>query len=671
VTILLAVADPALRRVWEAVAAERGHEIRLAMPGLAAWQAFQDHRPALVVVERTVASVDAFELARRIRRLAPLPRPGIVILLQSARGGAMVAALKAGADDVLVGGSDPDTARSHLRALEWRFQPPAAARAAHQPAGYRWEELGEVPTMEEDDAAAVAAPRRRLTLLKSGDHAPPPAPTLTIDLVPTAALLADAASGRVSAANALAERLFAREGGLAGTALDELFASGAASLRAAGGAEPGGGAEAATVRLDGLWGRRGDGSEFGCEASAGPAGADAVLVLVHQTHARERRDSEHRETPKMEAVATLAKGVVNDFNNALAAISGSVEAAQLRLAEAGPVRRDLTAALDAARDAARLVRRLRQVADPAPSERRPADPQRLVDEALRVLRRALPGGVALRTRLDHGGWHVHADAEQLADILINLGRNGIEAMPSGGALTIATARILAGQADGGLPSREYVRFDVIDEGVGIAAELLPRIFDPFFTTKAPGGGAGLGLATVYGVLQQHGGGVTVETARGRGTIFHVFVPRSREPARRAPDDASPTAPQAPRAAPGTAGTILLVDDEASVRRPLRLALEHHGFRVVEAADGEEGLAAHASASGLVDLVVVDHHMPRLSGVTVLEELKRRAPALPVVLVSGHSLAELGGDTLMPDAFLRKPFELGELVAVVGRLLGRR
>ena len=675
--VLLALADPALKRVWDAVTAERGHDVRRAMPGLAAWQAVNELQPHLLVIERTVSRLDALELCRRVRRLGVQPRTGIVILLPASQSSQMVAALKAGADDVLVGTPDAAVARSHLRALEWRLQPPEAAPTAHELRGY--EEFTDVAwaTLEAGPPSAAAPAPRRLALVRddaaaSGSPPPPalapvpPPETAAVPLgaIPDAALVLDP-DGAVRAANARAATLFGRRE-------SELRAAGlAALLRAADGTR----GPALLERLDGagLWGCRADGSEFACEARAGAlAPAPGVLLLVRETHAHERRASQAREAPKMAALGTLARGIANDFNNVLAAIAGSVEAAERSLrgqaGGTGEAERDLACAREAARDATRLVRRLRQIAAPAPSERRPVDPARIVEEAVRLLRRDLPPAVRLVTRFDHGGWRVQGDFEQLCDILVSLGRNARDAMPDGGALTIGTARLL------GDDGREFVRFDVADTGHGIRADILPRIFDPFFTTKAPGEGAGLGLATVYGVLQQHEGGVTVESTPEAGSVFHVFVPRTRQalpPAATAATAATPTRDGAHGA---VGGLVLLVDDEAAVRRPLRQALEHHGYAVIEAADGEEALERFERVRAEIDLVVVDHQMPRLSGWTVLDELKRRAPDLPVVLMSGHTLAEVtpaGGAApgpRGPDAFLRKPFELGDLAATVARLL---
>ncbi|MDX2193347.1 MAG: response regulator [Gemmatimonadales bacterium] len=520
-------------------------------------------------------------------------------------------------------------------------------------AGYQYAELGRT--------GAFLAP------LPPTPPATPAAPDRLFDLLPEPALVLDA-DGRVTAANDLARQLLgAPDRSLLGGEATRLFrlAPGARetlldALRQ--------GAAAGAFRLAGAWGRRHDGVEFPCELRATPLpGARAGwLILVRDTHDEELRAAQQRDRAKAAALATLAQGVVNDFNNAIAAVAGAVENARGRLrddpqqAEAG-----LAEAIQAVRETARLVRRLRPLAAPDPSDRRSIDPRTLVEEAVRALGRTLPASVRTETQFEHDGWQVLADPTQLADLLVALGQNAGDAMPGGGVLAFSTTRIAAGSGDGRAPTGhdpiEYVRIDVRDTGRGIAPEHLPRIFDPFFTTKQAGAGAGLGLATAYAVMRQHEGGITVESAPGAGTIFRLMLPRTLQPA-------LSVVPGGP--ATRGSGTVLLVDDDARVRRPLRQALEHQGYEVVEAGDGDEGLDVHHQHRDRIVLAVVDHRMPRMSGWEVLKELKRRRPDLPVVLVSGYAVAEatgaIGGPR--PDAFLRKPFELKDLARTVRQLL---
>lgn len=660
---LLAARDPSLAATWTRALGERGHEAVRAGAG-EALSLLADLRPSLLIVERIPGSDDAYALVRRARQAGARGRLGVILLLHSADAREMSAALEAGADDVLIGPVAADTARAHLAAMEWRLRPPAEPAPTAGAMGMRWEQLGPAPASPAPVALVPSSPAPqppRAAQLPDGDA--------LLAALPDAALVFDD-MGLVRAANPAAEQLLAPAGAtLRATPLDALLrgdaaAGGALHRRLRERTWDGG---VAALRA---WARRADGAEFAVELRvarlSGADGSSRWIALLREGDDRDAREAHAREAAKQVAIATLARAVVNDFNNSLAAVGGAVETARraLQAGDHAGVERELAAVRDAARDGARLVRRLRQLAEPPASECRPVDPKVLVQDAATALRRELPPGVKLEVQLNHGDWRVHADPEQICDLLVALGLNGRDAMPGGGTLRLATSRIGAPQPAGaGGPERpEYVRLDVSDTGRGIAPEHLPRIFDPFFSTK-PHGGAGLGLASAYDVLRNHQGGVTVDTAPGRGTTVHLFLPRTHAPALALlPPDAD---------GPGGGGTILLVDDDPRVRRPLRLALEHCGFQVIEAGDGDEGLDLHARTPG-VRLVVVDHRMPRLSGLEVLAELRRRDPALPVVLVSGHTQAELlgGGAAPRPDAFLRKPFELADLARTVRSLLAR-
>ncbi len=497
---------------------------------------------------------------------------------------------------------------------------------------------------------------------------------LLLAALPDGVLALDAL-GLVRDANPAAERLFGRPvDQLRGTALDRLLLPPPAGLPGpsfgAWLAERRGGPP---ERVAGCRARTAEGREVPCELTVAPLTGSGTacrwVVQVQETGTREFQATQRRESAKMVAVATLAAGIANDFNNSLAAITGSIEAARLRIVSQDRVPpRELLEAKEATRAAARLVRRLLNFARPSPGLRRPLDPAIVLEEAAQVLRRDLDPRVTLVTRVDHGDWRIRADQEQLVDLVVSLGMNALDAMPDGGILTLATTRVAGGAWGDGAPAtaqgREFVRLEVRDTGVGIPAEVLPRIFEPFFTTKEAGRGSGLGLATAYTVLQQHEAGITVESAPGVGSVFQVFLPRTLDPLATA---APPLVLE-----PGTgSGAILLVDDEAAVRRPLRQALGLCGYTVVEARDGLEALRLHA-AGGPVDLVLLDVKMPGMSGWDVLAELKRRAPALPVVLTSGYTQEDSTppAGAARPDAYLPKPYDLAELTAVVRRLLNR-
>ena len=402
-------------------------------------------------------------------------------------------------------------------------------------------------------------------------------------------------------------------------------------------------------------------------ASARPDGSEAT---------RRFRETQLRESVKMEALADLATGIANDFNNALAVIIGSIELARSHLPpDQHAVIEELTAARAGAHRAARLVRRLFSCTRPATSVRRPVDPAAIVTTAADVLRRDLEGLVTVETAFDHGARLVSADAEQISDILLNLGYNARDAMPEGGVLRLTTARVRspdsAGLPAGLVGDRELVRLDVQDSGSGIAPDVLPRIFEPFFTTKEPARGAGLGLAMVYGVLRQHEGGVTVDTAVGAGTTFHIFLPLLDAGAGAGGGAAGLPDPGADGRADGTRGrTVLIVDDEAEIRRASREALEQFGHAVLEAADGLQALEVLRRNEQDVALVILDVVMPGLSGWETLAELRRRWPTLPVIMTSGMPLPPAGSpEAAAVQCLLQKPYSLAELTREVRRLVG--
>ena len=381
------------------------------------------------------------------------------------------------------------------------------------------------------------------------------------------------------------------------------------------------------------------------------------------------REAQLRETLKMEALADLATGIANDFNNALAAISGSMELAWLHLQPGqSAALQELAVARGAAYRAARLVRRLFSCSRPTPSVLRPVDPGAIASAAAAVLRRELEAAVAVETSFGHGDWQVGADFDQITDIILNLGYNARDAMPDGGIVRISTTRV-DGPDGADLPAdlvggRSFVRLDVRDTGTGIAHEVLPRIFEPFFTTKGPGRGAGLGLAMVYGVLRQHGGGVAVDTVVGEGTTFRIYLPRTME-------QVSPGTPTDAglRAAGGQ--TILVVDDEMDIRYAVRQALEQRGYVVVEAADGQAAVDLLARPEQEAALVLLDVVMPRLTGWGALPQIRRLRPNLPIIVTSGLAPADMPAPQLSSaETVLRKPYSLEELAQAVRRALDR-
>ena len=256
---------------------------------------------------------------------------------------------------------------------------------------------------------------------------------------------------------------------------------------------------------------------------------------------------------------------------------------------------------------------------------------------------------------------VEADAGQLEQVILNLAVNGRDAMPDGGTLTIETAAIELEVAldseHGRVEPGRYVRLAVTDDGAGMDAETQARVFEPFFTTKELGKGTGLGLSTVYGILEQSGGHVRIHTSPGNGTCFEIYLPECTRA------DAADAAP-AGVCPVGGSETILLVEDETSVRDLTRRMLEESGYRVLSAASGRDALRLCTTNPEHIDLLVTDVVMPRMRGVEVARRVARIRPSLRVLFMSGYTDNSIHADVAGSISFLQKPFTLVELLGAV-------
>jgi PAS domain S-box-containing protein len=378
-------------------------------------------------------------------------------------------------------------------------------------------------------------------------------------------------------------------------------------------------------------------------------------------------EEEARQSRRMETAGRLAGGIAHDFNNLLTAILGTSDLLLTGLAPGSPEREDVEEIKRAATRAATLTRQLlafsrRQVLQP-----RTVNLNQLVLGVESMLRRLIGEDITLRTATVPALWQVRADPGQLEQVIVNLCVNARDAMPTGGTLLLETANTLfPGAAHGPeavMPAGPYVLATVTDSGTGMDGQTLRHIFEPFFTTKEPGRGTGLGLATVYGIVKQSGGFVFVDTEVGRGTRFRIYLPRVEG----APDAAeAPAEPPPARAS----GTILLVEDEAAVRRLARRVLEGVGYTVLEAADGPEALRLSDRWERDIDLVVTDVIMPGMSGQELSARLRAGRPWLKILYISGYTDdAILQHGSLLPNtSFLQKPFTPGVLAQRVAEAM---
>jgi two-component system, cell cycle sensor histidine kinase and response regulator CckA len=385
---------------------------------------------------------------------------------------------------------------------------------------------------------------------------------------------------------------------------------------------------------------------------------------------RRQMEEEARQARKMETAGRLAGGIAHDFNNLLTAILGTSEILLDELPEHAPARADVEEIKRAATRAANLTRQLlafsrRQVLQP-----RVLDLTTVVQGVETMLRRLIGEHINLMTQTGPELWRVRADPGQLEQVVINLCVNARDAMPTGGTLLIEVDNFsFAGTMTGAesvMPAGDYVRLTVSDSGTGMDPETLHHLFEPFFTTKEPGKGTGLGLATVYGIVKQSGGFIYADSARGAGSRFRIYLPRVTG----VPDMVEPPEPTiAPQRAEGT---LLLVEDEAAVRRLARRVLEGVGYRVLEASSGAEAMRLVEQWEGPLDLVVTDVIMPGMSGQELSARLRVERPWLRILYVSGYTDdAILQHGNLLPNTgFLQKPFTPGSLAQRVREVMGR-
>jgi len=384
---------------------------------------------------------------------------------------------------------------------------------------------------------------------------------------------------------------------------------------------------------------------------------------------RKRLEEQFRQAQKMECVGQLAGGVAHDFNNLLTAIGGYTELIREVLAPTHPAYPDLEPIRFATQRAKVLVRQLLTFARQQPLNFRTINFNEVIFNLDKLLRRLISEDIELVTLPDPGLGYVKADPNQIEQVLINLVVNARDAMPGGGVLTIETANInlngeYAHQHTEVTPGL-YVLLAVSDTGTGMSSEVQARLFEPFFTTKAAGKGTGLGLATCYGIVKQHGGHIWIYSEIGQGTTVKVYLPRV------ANGDAPP-APVKENTSTLKRGkeTVLLVEDEMTVRQFTGRVLRKLGYTVLEAANGEEALRVAAEYEGDIHLLLTDMVMPLLSGKPLADLLRRRQPALKLLFMSGYTNDGITQNNFLAVdiAFLQKPFSSEQLARKVREVL---
>ncbi len=412
------------------------------------------------------------------------------------------------------------------------------------------------------------------------------------------------------------------------------------------------------------------GRSFGADVLLGRIGAEAdgqlVLIVRDVTRRRELED-QLKQSYKMDAVGQLAGGLAHDFNNMLGVIIPAADMLSTRVGEDGTVRRLLDGIRQAAGQAESLTQKLLAFSRKGRVISIPVDLHAVIDDVVGLLERSLDRRIAIEREHAAARAVVVGDPNQLEGALLNLGINARDAMPEGGRLCFRTARLqleeprtMSGHFV--LDTGAYVQVEVRDTGRGIDPRVIDRVFEPFFTTKAPGKGTGLGLSAVFGAVEQHRGGIEVESGP-EGTVFTILLP--------ATDGTPPTPRPEPVPADRGKGRILVVDDEEIVRYTTATVLEDLGYEVLTAQDGADAVARYAAEGDAIDLVVIDHVMPILNGVDAAEQIRALDPAARIVLCSGFTREAAVADALGGgiDEFLQKPFKIAELSRVIGKLLG--
>ncbi|MCL6541350.1 MAG: response regulator [Roseiflexus sp.] len=381
---------------------------------------------------------------------------------------------------------------------------------------------------------------------------------------------------------------------------------------------------------------------------------DQLTAIIVGRDITERRELEERllQIQKMDALGRLSGGIAHDFNNLLAVIAGCTELARQSLPNDHPAALELIEIQHATERASALTRQLLAFAHRQKFDPRPIDLNTLILDMQKLLRRLIRENITLHTRLDPDRWYVRADPGQIEQVLVNLAINARDAMADGGTLTISTANVVTDETFERLyPSLqlgEYVRLTVSDTGVGMDEETRQRAFEPFFTTKKPGEGTGLGLATCYGIIVQHGGAIELISEPGCGTTVVIYLPRAY------PSEETVTLETGEYIDLKGSETILLVEDDLAVRTLTARVLRTHGYIVLEAGDGHEALTLADERP--IHLLLSDHVIPHMSSESLAHHLTSLIPQMKVLFMSGY-VVEPRPDVqpLQEATVLQKPF----------------
>ncbi len=419
--------------------------------------------------------------------------------------------------------------------------------------------------------------------------------------------------------------------------------------------------------------RRRDGARYVVDATITPVhdagGHITHYVSLQRNVTREvQLEEQYRQSQKMEVLGQLTAGIAHDFNNVLTAVNGYAELMQTQLSSDHPAHDMARKLLRAGQRGADLVRQLLVFSRKQANRPQVLNVNALITEMEVMLQRIIGEHIQLNTRLAQDLWLIKADPAQIEQVVVNLVVNARDAMPHGGHLSIETANAVLDQhyVSTHLEARpgDYVALIVSDNGVGMTPEVKLHLFEPFFTTKGRGKGTGLGLATVYGIVKQHGGSIWVYSEPGIGTTFKIYLPRLQEE-----EQLMARNEVTERACDGRE-TILLVEDDLSVRDLTEMILRRHGYTVLSAENGREALRLAREHPGRIDLLLSDVVLPDISAIMLTEQLKRFYPRLKTLYMSGYGYEVIARyvPAIGHVALLQKPFSSMDLARQVRNAL---
>jgi signal transduction histidine kinase/CheY-like chemotaxis protein len=400
------------------------------------------------------------------------------------------------------------------------------------------------------------------------------------------------------------------------------------------------------------------------------------ILLQSEINERKRAEEEKEkmsaqllQSQKMESIGHLAGGVAHDFNNMLSTIIGYSQMALTKLPQSDPIRRYFTLIDSAGQKAAVLTRQLLAFSRKQILEMKVVQLNTIVNNLGKMLTRMIGEDVVLDIHTSEKISNIIADSTQIEQILMNLAVNSRDAMPHGGTLSIRVADIFLNENEAashtGMKPGAYVMLSVQDTGEGMTKEVQKEIFEPFFTTKVRGKGTGLGLATVYGIVKQHNGFISVNSEPGQGTLFSIYFPITEEEAPEHELDVSK-----PKTFRRATETVLVVDDDTSIRNLITDILTPLGYRCLSAANGKEALQLAQTSKETIDLLLTDVVMPEMNGPDLATQFKKQYPESKVIFMSGYlSGVDMNGRLARENVFLQKPMTPEKLMIKIGEVLG--